>query len=155
MPSLGWIIGTVVVLLIVAVAMFLLGILYRKKVSEREISSAEEEAKRIINESIKSAESKKREALLEAKEEIHKIRTECDREVKERRADLIGDKLIPADAKHSRLLRLLADGQRGKHGKTSFAYAGMLLILRGRSAFLLCAGGMKKVPLYTSGCALR
>ena len=88
MPNLGWIIGTVVVLVIVAVAMFLLGVLYRKKVSEREISSAEEEARRIINESIKSAESKKRESLLEAKEEIHKIRTECDREVKERRAEL-------------------------------------------------------------------
>ena len=88
MPSLGWIIGTVVVLLIVAVVMFLMGVLYRKKVSEREISSAEEEARRIINESIKSAESKKREALLEAKEEIHKNRTEYEREVKERRADL-------------------------------------------------------------------
>ena len=88
MPNLGWIIGTIVVLLIVAIAMFLLGILYRKKVSEREISSAEEEARRIINESIKSAESKKREALLEAKEEIHRNRTEYEREVKERRADL-------------------------------------------------------------------
>ena len=88
MPSLGWIIGTIIVLLIVAVVMFLMGILYRKKVSEREISSAEEEARRIINESIKSAESKKREALLEAKEEIHKNRTEYEREVKERRADL-------------------------------------------------------------------
>ncbi len=88
MPNPVWIIGTVVVLVIVAVLMFLLGILYRKKVSEREISSAEEEARRIINESIKSAESKKREALLEAKEEIHRSRTEYEREVKERRADL-------------------------------------------------------------------
>ncbi|MBQ8263695.1 MAG: DUF3552 domain-containing protein [Oscillospiraceae bacterium] len=64
MPNLGWIIGTVVVLVIVAIAMFLMGVLYRKKVSEREISSAEEEARRIINEYIKSAESKKREALI-------------------------------------------------------------------------------------------
>ncbi len=88
MPNLVWIIGTVVVLVIVAILMFVLGILYRKKVSEREISSAEEEARRIINESIKSAESKKREALLEAKEEIHRSRTEYEREVKERRADL-------------------------------------------------------------------
>jgi len=66
----------------------LVGFTMRKRIAEREISSAEEEAKRIINESIKSAESKKREALVEAKEEIHKIRTECDREVKERRAEL-------------------------------------------------------------------
>jgi len=88
MPNVGWIIGTVVLLIILAAAAFALGVLYRKKVSEREISSAEEEAKRIINESIKSAESKKREALLEAKEEIHKNRTEYEREVKERRAEL-------------------------------------------------------------------
>ena len=47
------------------------GYTYRKKVAEHEISSAEEEATRIINESIKTAESKKREALVEAKEEIH------------------------------------------------------------------------------------
>ena len=67
---------------------FVLGFLYRKKVSEREISSAEEEAKRIINESIKSAESKKKEALLEAKEEIHRNRSEYEREEKERRSEL-------------------------------------------------------------------
>ena len=63
---------------------------YRAKIknSEGKVYDAEEEAKRIINESIKSAESKKREALLEAKEEIHKNRTEHEREVKERRAEL-------------------------------------------------------------------
>ena len=64
-PSIGWIIGTVVVLVVIGVAAFFSGIQYRRRVSEREISSAEEEATRIINEAIKSAESKKREALLE------------------------------------------------------------------------------------------
>ena len=53
-----WIVITVVA----AIAGFVLGFLYRKKIAEREIASAEEEAKRIINESIKSAESKKKEA---------------------------------------------------------------------------------------------
>ena len=67
---------------------FVLGMTYRKKVAEREISSAEDEAKRIINDAIKSAESKKREALDEAKEEIHKSRSEFEREEKARRADL-------------------------------------------------------------------
>ena len=67
---------------------FVLGILYRKKVSEREIQSAEEKAKRIINDSIKSAENKKREALVEAKEEIHKSRNEHERELKERRTEI-------------------------------------------------------------------
>ena len=51
---------------------FAAGILYRKKVAEKQIGSAEEEAKRIINEAIKGGESKKREMLLEAKEEIHR-----------------------------------------------------------------------------------
>ena len=78
----------VVLALVLAAAGFALGIVYRKKVAEREIASAEEEAKRIINEAIKSAESKKREALVEAKEEIHKNRSEYEREVKERRAEL-------------------------------------------------------------------
>ena len=78
------------IILIVAafVIAFVLGITYRKKVAEREIMSAEEEAKRIINDAIKSAESKKREALVEAKEEIHKNRSEYEREEKARRADL-------------------------------------------------------------------
>ena len=82
------ILGAVVAAIVVLVIGFLLGIMYRKKVAEREISSAEEEAKRIINESIKAAESKKREALVEAREEIHKNRTEYEREVKERRSEL-------------------------------------------------------------------
>ena len=64
------------------------GFLYRKKVAEREIGSAEAEATRLINEAIRNGENRKKEMLLEAKEEIHKSRTENDREVKERRAEL-------------------------------------------------------------------
>ncbi|MBR4869936.1 MAG: ribonuclease Y [Oscillospiraceae bacterium] len=79
---------TVIVAVVALVVGFPLGILYRKKVSEKEISSAEEEAKRIINEAIKSAEGKKREALLEAKEDILRSRQEYEKEVKERRSDL-------------------------------------------------------------------
>ena len=75
-------------LLIGCVVCFPLGIRYRKNVSEKEISSAEEEAKRIINDAIKSAESKKREAMVEAKEEILKSRSEYEKEEKSRRADL-------------------------------------------------------------------
>ena len=84
MPTFVWII----ILLILAVVGFASGTLYRKKVAEREISSAEDEAKRIINEAIKNAESKKREALVEAKEEIHKSRSEFEREEKLRRSEV-------------------------------------------------------------------
>ena len=78
----------IILMVVLAAAGFVAGVMYRKKVAEREITSAEEEARRIVNEAIKSAESKKREALVEAKEEIHKSRSEYEREVKERRAEL-------------------------------------------------------------------
>ena len=67
---------------------FFVGMIYRKKVAEREIGSAEMEATRLINEAIRSGESRKKEMLLEAKDEIHRSRTEHDKEVKERRAEL-------------------------------------------------------------------
>ena len=77
-----------IAMIVVGVICFLVGVTYRKKVAEKEIGSAEEEARRIINESIKGGENKKREMLLEAKEEIHKSRTEYEKEVKERRSEI-------------------------------------------------------------------
>ena len=87
MTPTGWIVAAAA-FAVAAVVFFLLGIRYRKRVAEKEISSAEEEATRIINEAIKGGENKKREMLLEAKEEIHKSRSEYEREVKERRAEV-------------------------------------------------------------------
>ena len=79
----------IVVGVVVGVAAgFGIGIAYRKKVAEREIGSAEAEATRLINEAIRSGESRKKEMLLEAKDEIHKSRTEHEKEVKERRSEL-------------------------------------------------------------------
>ena len=79
-----WVVAVIAALVIG----FILGVVYRKKVAEAEIAGAEEEAKRIINDAIKSAESKKREALVEAKEEIHRNRTEFEKEEKARRSEL-------------------------------------------------------------------
>ena len=87
MTTVGYIVAAVAAVVAFVIG-FPIGIQYRKKVAEKEISSAEDEAKRIINEAIKSSEGKKREALLEAKEEILKNRAEYEKEVKERRADL-------------------------------------------------------------------
>ena len=87
MTTIGYIVAAVVAV-VSFVIWFPLGIHYRKRVAEKEISSAEEEATRIINEAIKSSENKKREALLEAKEEILKARSEYEKEVKEGRANL-------------------------------------------------------------------
>ena len=66
----------------VGILCFFAGTYYRKRVGEREIVSAEQEATRIINEAIRSGESRKKEMLLEAKDEIHRSRTEHEKEVK-------------------------------------------------------------------------
>ena len=78
-----------VVLAIISGAIcFRLGISHRKRVAEAQIGSAEAEAKRLVEEAVKTAENKKRESLLSAKEEIIKNRNEAERELKERRGEL-------------------------------------------------------------------
>lgn len=67
---------------------FRYGISYRKKIAEAEFGSAEEKAKKIVDEARKTAEGKKREILLEAKEEVHKGRKELDNEIRERRNEI-------------------------------------------------------------------
>ena len=64
------------------------GITIRKNTAEKEIGSAEEEAKRIVAEGEKEAARKKKEALVEAKDEIHRMRVESDRDLKELRGEL-------------------------------------------------------------------
>lgn len=60
---------------------------YYKKVSEAKIGNAEEKAREIIDEALKTAETKKRESLLEVKEESIRTKNELDKEIKERRAE--------------------------------------------------------------------
>lgn len=64
------------------------GYLIRRALAEAKISSAEEAAKKIINDAEKNAEAKKREAILEAKEEVLKFRHEVEKEQRERRSEL-------------------------------------------------------------------
>ncbi|HHY81261.1 MAG TPA: ribonuclease Y [Clostridiales bacterium] len=73
------------IVLVVAIACIVLGYYYRKRIAEGKISSAEEAAKKIVEEAEKQAEAMKREILLEAKEEVHKLRSELERESRERR----------------------------------------------------------------------
>ena len=89
MPQpLGYILTGVIVGLIMLVIGVVVGDSRRKKADANEIGSAEEQATHILNDAIKSAESKKREALVEAKEEIQRTRSENEREIKERRSEL-------------------------------------------------------------------
>ena len=71
-----------------AAAGILVGIVYRKKVAEATIGSAQQEATRIVNDAVSKAESKKKEAILEAKDEIHRQRTELEKELRERRSEV-------------------------------------------------------------------
>jgi len=77
-----------IVVIITAVIAWTLAISYRKKVVESKIGSAEEKAREIIDEAMKAAETKKREGLLEVKEEALKTRNDLEKESKERRAEL-------------------------------------------------------------------
>ena len=77
-----------IALIIGAVIAFPAGVNYRKQIAEKELGTAETEAKRIVSDAIKSAESKKKEALVEAKDEIFKLKTEGERELKERRTEV-------------------------------------------------------------------
>ena len=65
-----------------------LGINIRKNTAEKEIGSAEDEAKRIVEEAIKSGEAKKKEIVLEGKEEVHKFRNESEKEIADRRREV-------------------------------------------------------------------
>ena len=60
----------------------------RKRFAEAEIGSAEEQAKKIISDAARDADAKKKETIIEAKDEIHKLRTDADREIKERRTEV-------------------------------------------------------------------
>lgn len=87
----------VAVIVVVAVAVTLLiaipiacrtAVANKEKLDAQTIGTAEEKARNIIDEALKAAESKKREALLEVKEESLKRKNELERETKERRTEL-------------------------------------------------------------------
>ena len=64
------------------------GVEHRKQVAVAQFGSAEEKAKAIISDAERAADAKKREAMLEAKEENQRLRQEFDREIKERRSEV-------------------------------------------------------------------
>ena len=77
-----------IVALVLAIVGFIMGSAYRRKSAEAAIGSAEDEARRILNDAMKTAETKKKEALIEAKEEIHQLRQETEKDLRERRSEV-------------------------------------------------------------------
>ncbi|MDY3910254.1 MAG: ribonuclease Y [Eubacterium sp.] len=82
------VIVVVILLAITALVAWKCAISYHVKVGEAKVGSAEEKAREIIDDALKTAETKKREALLEAKEENLKVKNDLDKEIKERRAEI-------------------------------------------------------------------
>ncbi len=77
-----------IILVLCSVTAFILGFVFRKLKAEKAISSAEEEAEKIILNAQELAETRKKEVVLEGKEEVHKFRNETEKELSERRKDL-------------------------------------------------------------------
>ncbi len=79
---------TIIAAAVALILGFGIGFLFRRQIAEGKIGGAENKAKQIIADANKAAETKKKEALLEAKDEIHKSRTEFEREIKDRRSEM-------------------------------------------------------------------
>ena len=88
MPILAAVALTVVVAAVSGALCFYLGGENRKRTAEAKIGSAEEEAKRIVNDAIKSAEQKRKETIVEAKDEAFRLKADADKEIKDRRAEI-------------------------------------------------------------------
>ena len=88
MPTILTVLVVVVVAAVCGVVCFYAGMTYRKRTAEAKFGSAEEEAKRIVNDAIKAAEQKRKETIIEAKDEAFKLKSEADKEIKDRRAEV-------------------------------------------------------------------
>ena len=67
---------------------FFTGSAYRQKADRTELGTAKDEARRILGDAIKNAETKKKEILIEAKDEVYQLRQDAERDIKERRSDV-------------------------------------------------------------------
>lgn len=88
MPQVALYVVFGVVVVVIGVVGFFAGESHRRKVAESEIGSAEDEARRILNNAMKTAEARKKETLLEAKDEIHQLRSETEKDLRERRSEV-------------------------------------------------------------------
>lgn len=88
MDTTFWIIALIAGIIVAACVAFIAGQKFRKNQAEKLIGSAEEEATRIMNQALTDGENKKKEKILEAKDEIYKQRQEAEKEVRERRAEV-------------------------------------------------------------------
>ncbi len=67
---------------------FVVGEIVKDKKAQKDKNSAAHEAARIVNEALSEAEATKKAQLMEAKEEIHKLRSDADKDIRERRNEI-------------------------------------------------------------------
>ena len=83
-----YVITACVTLIVVAPITWLICTAYRKKIADKKVGSAEVKAREIIDDALKTAETRKKEILLEAKEESIKAKNELEKEIRERRNEI-------------------------------------------------------------------
>ncbi len=83
---------TPIMMVLISILLILLGLVVgyfvRKTIAEAKIAGARGAAEQILEDAKRDAEALKKEALLEAKDEIHKLRIDAEQEVRERRNEL-------------------------------------------------------------------
>ena len=79
---------TVVIGIVFLIVGILIGYIYRKNIGEKAIGSAEMQAKNMLLDAQNTAENLKKEKVLEAKEEIHKLREDYEKDFKIRRNEV-------------------------------------------------------------------
>jgi ribonucrease Y len=77
----------IVLILLAAACGIAAGFIYRKKIAEKKIGRTEEYSKNLLDDATRKAEEKKKEMVLEAKEEVLRLKTELDKEIRTRRAE--------------------------------------------------------------------
>ena len=82
------IIVTILAVIIAVIVGGAAGYMARKRSAEAQIGSAEQEALKIVSDAEAKGEARKKELMLEAKEDIHRLRQELDRDTKERRSEI-------------------------------------------------------------------
>jgi len=88
LTTIGFVVAIVAAAVFSGGACFILGTKRAESKIGSTISGAEAEAKRLVNEAIKTAEQKRKEAIVEAKDEAFKLKAEADKEIKERRSEI-------------------------------------------------------------------
>ncbi|MDW7651869.1 MAG: ribonuclease Y [Bacillota bacterium] len=101
-------ITAIVITVITAIVAALVGYFARKQIAESKIGSAEQQAKTVLEEAEKQAQAAKREKIIEAKEEVHKLRKDLEQESRERRSEF------------QRMERRLLQKEESLDKKTSF-----------------------------------